>query len=144
MLYVYTSTANRYIHILMIENILDKLNISASNDDQDSRRAHERRQMDSCIAMIDGKAYPVENWSHGGILLHGDDRIFSINDVKNITMKFKLADRIVDVEHAGRVLRKGRDKFVIQFSPLTQEVNRKFKQVVDDYVTQEFVGSQQS
>jgi hypothetical protein len=127
----------------MLDNILDKLNLSASNDDVNSQRAHERRQMDSCIGVIDGKAYPIENWSNGGVLLHGDDRIFSIDDVKPITMKFKIADRVMDIAHMGRVLRKGRDKFVIQFSPLTQEVDRKFKQVVDDYVTQEFISSQQ-
>lgn len=127
----------------MLDNILDTLKISASNDDQDSRRVHERRQMDSCIAIVDGKAYPIENWSNGGVLLHGDDRLFSVDDTKDITMKFKVADRVVDVSHRGRILRKGRDKFVMQFSPLTQEVSRKFKQVIDDYVTQEFISSQQ-
>lgn len=127
----------------MFNNILDRLNLSASNDDVDSRRSSERREMDSCIGIIDGKAYPIENWSEGGVLLQGDDRTFSVNDVKNITMKFKVADRVMDVSHMGRVLRKGRDKFVLQFSPLTDDVTHKFKQVVDDYVTQEFVSSQQ-
>ncbi len=127
----------------MITNILDKLNISASNDDVDSRRSHERREMDQCIGIIEGKAYPIQNWSNGGVLLQGDDRVFSVNDVKNITMKFKIADRVVDVNHVGRILRKGRDKFVLQFSPLTDEVSHTFKQVVDDYVTQEFIASQQ-
>lgn len=127
----------------MLNNILDKLNLSASNDDVDSRRASERREMDSCIGIIDGKAYPIQNWSEGGVLLQGDDREFSVNDVKNITMKFKVADRVMDVSHMGRVLRKGRDKFVLQFSPLTEEVNHRFKQIIDDYVTQEFVASQQ-
>lgn len=127
----------------MLTDILSKLNLSASNDDVNSKRAHERRKMDSCIGVIDGKAYPIENWSNGGVLLHGDDRVFSIDDTKSITMKFKIADRVMDVSHMGRILRKGRDKFVLQFSPLTQEVDRKFKQVVDDYVTQEFISSQQ-
>lgn len=127
----------------MFENILDKLNISASNDDVDSRRSSERREMDQCIGIIDGKAYPIQNWSNGGVLLQGDDRTFAVNDIKNITMKFKVADRVMDVNHVGRVLRKGRDKFVLQFSPLTDEVSNRFKQVVDDYVTQEFIASQQ-
>jgi hypothetical protein len=127
----------------MITNILDKLNITASNDDTDTRRAHERREMDQCIGIIDGKAYPIQNWSQGGVLLQGDDREFSVNDVKNITMKFKMSDRVVDVTHAGRILRKGRDKFVLQFSPLTDAVSHRFKQIIDDYVTQEFVASQQ-
>ncbi len=127
----------------MLSDILNTLKISASNDDADSRRSHERREMDSCVGIIDGKAYPIQNWSNGGVLLTGDDRSFSVNDTKEITMKFKLADKIMDVTHTGQVLRKARDKFVLQFTPLTQDVNRKFKQVVDDYVTQEFANSQQ-
>ena len=127
----------------MLADILDSLKINASNDDFDSRRSHERRDMDSCVGIIDGKAYPVQNWSEGGILLTGDERHFTVNDIKNITMKFKLADRIMDVTHTGRILRKAKDKFVLQFSPLTQDVNRRFKQVVDDYNAQEFANSQQ-
>lgn len=127
----------------MLTDILNSLKITASNDDRDSRRSSERRKMDSCVGIIDGKAYPIQDWSDGGVLLHGDDRTFTMNEVKTITMKFKLENRIMDVTHTGRVLRKARDKFVLQFSPLTQDVNKKFKQVIDDYVTQEFTNSQQ-
>lgn len=127
----------------MFENLIDNLKMSASNDDLDSRRASERREMDSCVAVIDGKAYPVKNWSKGGILLNSDDRSFGVNDIKDVTMKFKLADRVMDVTHTGRILRKDKDQFVVQFNPLTQEVDKRFKMVVDDYVTQEFANSQQ-
>lgn len=126
----------------MLTDILDTLKMSASNDDVDSRREHERREMDNCIGIIDGKAYPIENWSNGGVLMHGDDRTFSLNDVKTITMKFKMADRVMDVTHTARILRKGANKFVMQFSPLTQDVDTKFKKIIDDYVTQEFADSQ--
>lgn len=126
----------------MLLDILGKMKISASNDDQDSRRSSERRDIDSCIGVIDGKTYPIQNWSKGGVLLHGDDRTFDVNEIKTITMKFKVADRIMDVTHAGRILRKGRDKFVLQFSPLTDNVDRQFKQVVDDHLAQEFINSQ--
>ena len=127
----------------MLSDILDSLRISASNDDFDSRRAHERREMDSCVGIIDGKAYPIKNWSNGGVLMSGDGRNFSVDDIKNVTMKFKLTDKIMDVTHAGRVLRKANDRFVLQFAPLTQDVSNRFKQVIDDYVSQEFINSQQ-
>lgn len=126
----------------MLSDILDNMKLSASNDDMDSRRTSERREMDSCIGIIDGQSYPIQNWSNGGVLLQGDDRIFGIDEIKNITIKFKLADRVMDISHSGRILRKGRDKFVLQFSPLTQEIDRKFKYVVDDHLAQEFVNSQ--
>ena len=126
----------------MLKNILESLRISASNDDFDSRRASERREIDECVGIIDGRAYPVKNWSEGGIMMMGDERNFTVNDMKTVTMKFKMADRIMDVTHSGRVLRKAKDKFVIQFSPLTQEVNKRFKQVIDDFNTMEFANSQ--
>jgi len=126
----------------MIRNILEGLKISASNDDFDSRRSHERREIDSCIGIVDGRSYPVENWSQGGILLHGDDRVFGVNDVKEITIKFKVADKVMNVSHKGRILRKGNGKFAIQFAPLTQEVDKQFQHVLDDYMAQEFANSQ--
>ncbi len=126
----------------MITDILEGLKISASNDDIDSRRSHERREIDSCIAIIDSMSYPVENWSQGGILLHGDDRAFGINEVKEITIKFKVADKIMNVSHNGRVLRKGNGKFALQFAPLTQQVDKQFQHVLDDFMAQEFANSQ--
>ena len=126
----------------MLSDILDTLKINASNDDFDSRRTHERRSMDSCVGIIDGKAYPIKDWSQGGVLMVGDEREFGLNDMKTITMKFKIAEKIMDVTHNGRILRKGRDKFVLQFAPLTGDVDRKFRQVIEDCVTQEFANSQ--
>lgn len=126
----------------MFQQLINNLQINASNDDNDTRRSHERREMDSCVAIIDGKAYPVKNWSKGGILVNADERGFAVNDIKNVTMKFKLADRVMDVSHNGRILRKNKDQFVVQFNPLTQDVDKRFSMVVDDYVAQEFANSQ--
>jgi len=127
----------------MFQQLINNLQINASNDDNDTRRSSERREMDSCVAIIDGKAYPVKNWSKGGILVNADDRGFALNDIKEVTMKFKLADRVMDVTHNGHILRKDKDQFAIQFNPLTQDVDKRFKMVVDDYVSQEFANSQQ-
>lgn len=126
----------------MLSEILETLKMSASNDDTDTRRSNERREMDACVGIIDGKAYPIQNWSNGGVLLTGDDRHFSVDEEKDITMKFKLADRIMDVTHSGKILRKARDRFVIQFAPLSHDVERRFTQIVDDFVSQEFANSQ--
>jgi hypothetical protein len=126
----------------MLETILDTLKISASNDDFDSRRSSQRREMDNCVGIIDGKTYPIQNWSNGGVMLSGDDRLFGVNEIKEITMKFKLAQRVIDVPHRGRVLRKGNNEFVLEFSPLTESVDNKFKMVIDDYNAKEFANSQ--
>ena len=127
----------------MFRELLDNLIISASNDDFDSRRAHERRTCDNCIAIINGKAFPIQNWSQGGLLLSGDPREFQINETKNVAVKFKVEDRVIDVEHNGRILRKGGSDFVVQFSPLTKDIDKKFQQIIDDDNARQFANSQQ-
>jgi len=127
----------------MFKELIDNLMVSASNDDVDSRRTHERRASDSCIAVINGKAYPVQNWSQGGILLTGDAREYEQHDIQDIAIKFKIEDRVIDVEHKGRVLRKGHNDFVIQFAPLTKDVDKKFQHVIDDDNARQFANSQQ-
>jgi len=126
----------------MLKDILKTLKFEVSNDDQDTRRNFERRQVDKCIAIMDNLSYPVENWSKGGVSLIGDNRQFSVGDFKDITLRFKLSDHIIDVVHKGHILRKGQDKFVLQLTPLTQNIDRKFNHIVDDYVAQEFAQSQ--
>lgn len=114
-----------------------------SNDTQDdSRRKSPRRSADNCVSVINGKAYPVHNWSDGGMLVHADDRLFSLNAPVEVTMKFRLTGKIVDIPHRGRVVRKMRDRLAIQFEPISREISQKFKQVVDDFVTREFAESQ--
>lgn len=114
-----------------------------SNDTQDdTRRKSPRRSADNCISVINGKAYPVHNWSDGGMLVHADDRLFSLSAPVEITMKFRLTGKIVDIPHRGRVVRKMRDRLAIQFEPISREISQKFKQVVDDFVTREFAESQ--
>ncbi len=113
-----------------------------SNDMDDTRRATPRRAADNCISVINGKAYPVHNWSDGGMLVQADERLFSMAAPVEVTMKFRLTGKILDIPHKGRVIRKTRDRLAIQFEPLSREISNKFKQVVDDYVTREFAESQ--
>jgi hypothetical protein len=115
---------------------------SVISNDSESRRVSPRRSADNCVTVIDGKAYPVQNWSDGGMLIQADDRLFSVNAPVEMTMKFRLAGKILDIPHRGQIVRKTRDRLAIQFAPLSQDVSRKFKQVIDDYVTREFVESQ--
>lgn len=118
--------------------------VDASNDpDMETRRKSPRRAADNCISVINGKAYPVHNWSDGGMLVHADDRMFSLSAPVEVTMKFRLSGRIMDIAHRGRVVRKMRDRLAIQFEPITRDIATKFQQVVDDYVTREFAESSQ-
>ena len=76
------------------------------------------------------------------MLVQADERLFSMAAPVEVTMKFRLTGKILDIPHKGRVIRKTRDRLAIQFEPLSREISNKFKQVVDDYVTREFAESQ--
>ncbi len=107
-----------------------------------NRRIAPRREVDQCVGMIEGKNYPVENWSDTGILFAGNDKLFSIGEPKSIDLKFKLAEKVITVSHRGKIVRKAKNKFAIEFEPLTRDIQNKFQQIVDDFVTQEFADSQ--
>lgn len=126
----------------MLSAILKKMRSTVSNDDADNRRASPRRVMDQCVGVVDGKTFPIVDWSNGGVLLTGDGKTIGLEDAKDITLKFKLSDQVMAVKHRGRVIRKTKDKFAIRFEPLTRDITHQFQQVIDDYVTREFAGSQ--
>lgn len=126
----------------MLSAILNKMRSTVSNDDAANRRASPRRVMDQCVGVVDGKTYPIVDWSNGGVLMTGDGKTIGLDEAKDITLKFKLSDSVVAVKHTGKIIRKTKDKFAIRFEPLTRDVAHQFQQVIDDYVTREFAGSQ--
>ena len=110
--------------------------------DQASKRRFARRSGDHCVSVINGKIYPVENWSMGGFLISADDRLFGVKQEIDVVMKFKLRDEILDVNHKAQVVRKSQHRVGLQFAPLPKKVQDCLKQVVDDFVAQSFVNSQ--
>jgi hypothetical protein len=126
----------------MLQNLISSLKSNASNDPHTSRRSHPRRAIDRCVAVIHGRTFPVQNWSLGGILLTADERLFGQDQEIEITIKFKLRNNIMDVTHKGTVVRKHNGKVAIKFTALNQTISRKFQQVIDDHVAQEFAHSQ--
>lgn len=126
----------------MLGYFFSSLKAENSNDQYAARRKYSRRQDDHCISMINGNAYPVENWSLGGVMIQADERLFGVNDEVDVTMKFRLSNKIVDVPHKARVVRKGRLKIALEFRPLTRQIQNNFQKVVDDYVASQFAASQ--
>ncbi len=127
-------------------SILGKLIPSLDSDNERtetvSKRRYARRAGDHCVCVIDGKIYPVDNWSLGGFLIAADDRQFGINQNIDVTMKFKLRDTILDVPHKASVVRKSQGRVGLEFLPMSKKVKTSFQQVVDDFVSQSFVDSQ--
>jgi hypothetical protein len=128
----------------MFGKILSSLKSNDAETGQDSkiRRLHPRRSGDACVSIVDGKVYPVENWSYGGVMLTADDRMFSVDQEINMTMKFKLRGKVLDIAHKGRIVRKTPNKIALQFAPLSKKIQTSFQQVVDDFIAQQFIDSQ--
>lgn len=115
---------------------------SRDDDDPSTRRRFARRAGDSCVTIIDGRIYPVENWSMGGFMIAADDRLFAVEETFDVTMKFKLRDTILDVPHKANVVRKAQNRVALQFHPMTKVIRDNFQQVVDDFVSRSFIDSQ--
>ena len=112
-------------------------------DTNTDRRNTDRRDNDPCVSVIGGKSYKVENWSLGGMLLssketQNDTPDFDLNENIELTLKFKLGEALMNVDHKGSVVRKSDKKVAVHFSPLTKAIRQKFQHVIDDYVTREF------
>ena len=112
------------------------------NNSERTRRRHARRDCDQCITVVDGKPYPVVDWSMGGLQIVGDDRRFGVNEEHDVTMKFKLSNTLIEVPHRAKVVRKSRERIAFQFTPLTDKTLNAFKNVIDDYAAREFADSQ--
>ena len=126
----------------MLTSLVRAIKTKTYESEDANRRIAPRREVDQCIGMIEGKSYPVENWSDTGVLFAGNDKLFSIGEATSVDLKFKLSEKIITVSHRGKIVRKAKNKFAIQFEPLTRDIANKFQQIVDDFVTQEFADSQ--
>jgi len=129
----------------MFENLLNRLGMdtdSKSGTDKPSRRRFTRRESDKCVSVVNGKTYPVENWSLGGVLLYADSKNFAVNQEVPITIKFKMSENILNVSHKARVIRKSMYHVAFEFAPLTKQIRHAFQSVVDDAVSGEFANSQ--
>ncbi len=113
-----------------------------NHDSAAQKRRSERRESDQCVAEINGKTFPVMNWSKGGALIFTDDRLFAENDNIAITMKFHIQDRIIPILNNATVLRKSNNRIAIEFIEADEETRQNFQQVIDDITTREFADSQ--
>ena len=126
------------------KKLMPLISKTAVKKDQDTeRRSSDRRDQDSCVGVIHGKSYKVENWSLGGMLLsrkesQNETPDFDLNENIELTLKFKLGEALMNVDHKGSVVRKNDQKVAVHFSPLTKAIRKKFQHVIDDYVTREF------
>jgi hypothetical protein len=125
----------------MINKFIESL-IGDSKAPTKSKREFARRAGDHCVSIVNGKMYPVENWSEGGVLIAGDERMFGLNDDHDVVLKFKLRDEVLDITHTGKIIRKGAGYIALRFAPLSQTAQSGFQKVIDDFLAQSFSDSQ--
>lgn len=107
-----------------------------------SKRRQPRRYEDRCVVIVNGQMHPVENWSKCGLLMTADERLYGQGQDCMFTLKFKLRDEIIEIDHKAKVVRKAPNKVALDFSPLSRSVQSGFQKVVDDFVAQRFAESQ--
>lgn len=95
-----------------------------------------RRDVDVSVCDIDGTAYPVTNWSASGVLIAADERLFAAGEKIDITLRFRLSDRILEIPHTGTVARKIKGAFALHFDPVPDITRRQFDTIIDDYNAQ--------
>lgn len=109
-----------------------------------SKRKHPRRYEDRCVVIVNGQMHPVENWSKNGLLMTADDRLYGKGQDCMFTMKFKLRDQVIEIDHKAKIARKSSNKVALEFLPLSKDAQSGFQKVVDDFVAQRFAESQTS
>jgi len=126
----------------MYDKIID-LELEEEDDNANrAKRRHDRRDCDHCVTVIDGKLYPVKNWSQSGLLIFSDPKSFAVNKEIDVTLKFKLSEDVLDVSHKARVVRKTYDRVALEFLPLTRKIQKAFHMVIEDMITAQFADSQ--
>jgi len=102
-----------------------------ANDSQANGRTAPRRKDDVCALEIDGRLHPVIDWSRSGLLIAGDTRHYAVGQTHDFTLKFKLHDRIVDIPHRGRIVRKTSQSVAFEFQQLPAEKVLKMQNIMD-------------
>jgi len=126
----------------MFSALLEAVKSTSHNDQIISKRQHPRRETDRCVALINGQIHPVKNWSIGGLLIDTDSRLFGIDNEIDIVLQFKLRERMMNITHRGKVVRKSKDTVAFEFLPISENIKKDFQTVIEDFVTGQFADSQ--
>lgn len=128
----------------MIAKFMNVLGISETDAfiEEETRRAYPRRMTDRCIGVIDGQAMPVLDWSLGGVRVFGETRTYAVGQNVDVTLKFHMEDKMIDIQQKAQVVRKSAEVFALQFAPLSNDVEHTFQKVIDNFNAEEFASSQ--
>ncbi|PCI00692.1 MAG: hypothetical protein COB76_02975 [Alphaproteobacteria bacterium] len=117
----------------------------AKNDNVDvQRRRFQRRAGDTCMITVEGRAYPVQDWSMSGVLFEADTRTFNEGASIPMTLRFRLGDAVSNVDVTGNIVRKNARYIATQFDPLSSLAQQTLHQVIDESANAQDAQTQQN
>ena len=126
----------------MFGDLFKTLKAENNNADYNHNRRHERRDRDQCAATVNGQLFPIQNWSMGGALIGADERLFNLQEDVDVTLKFRLGQRVKEISVPAHVARVSRGRVALQFEGLNNSSKRKFQDIISDCITDQFAESQ--
>lgn len=98
------------------------------------RRRFPRRAHDVCMVNVDGKPYPVIDWSPCGVLFETDTRPFAEGQTVNMILRFKTPQGVEDAKVTGEIVRKNARTVATQFVDTPQPSIKSFEKVIQQSV----------
>ncbi len=144
----------------MFAHILSKLPLfgsTPSNDFIETQRSDMRHEGMKVEVVVGRRAYPVHDWSRGGVSFQTPDHGWNIGgvyyetyevpklqagDALKITLRFHLLQGAVEIPVDAQILRVEGGATVAQLSPLSKNATRKFDGVIDSFNAERFLETQ--
>lgn len=112
----------------------DKIIVSKKQNANDNstiqKRRFPRRSLDVCMINVDGRPYPVVDWSQSGVLFESDTRSFVEGQTVNMILRFKTVEGVEDIKISGEVVRKNAHTVATQFIDATDTIIESFEKVI--------------
>jgi len=128
----------------MYEKIIETLARVSNDNMENTRRRFPRRMQDSCVAEIEGTAYPVRDWSQVGVLIEADGRGFEKDHDVTVTMKFRLSESVIEFPVLAKTVRTGKTQVAFEFHDLSPQTQMLFGRVIDDAIARSFADTQKA
>ncbi len=128
----------------MINSILSMLGLGDASKTVVQERKHVRRNASRRFFIeVNGKIFPVKDWSEGGVLFEVSDiKNFSIGQKLTLIMGFGFEHDVIKINHTAKIVRAANDSIAASFEPVKNDTKRQFDRVLDGIVSENFIKSQ--
>ena len=125
----------------MIKKLLSRSSEDAKISVSETRRRHTRLEEEVSRIAVNGFDYNIKDWSKGGVYFDAPNQSFKIGDAVDLVLNFSLPHGHIQIPLSGRIARRTRSGYAVQFTPLTSETRAQFVRVLDAIVSRGFENS---